>query len=74
MQRYLVRGQIERAHSLSMTVNPWTVNTPKFIIDLLQYQVQSIITDNLTDALLLKAEYQRIQSNSSATRNMWLQS
>jgi glycerophosphoryl diester phosphodiesterase len=46
-------GLVERAHALGLAVNVWTVNAPDDLRAMVAWEVDTVITDRLGDALAI---------------------
>ncbi|MHA2497502.1 MAG: glycerophosphodiester phosphodiesterase [Candidatus Hodarchaeales archaeon] len=67
IQKYFARRNIQKAQKRGFLINPWTVNTPKLIEELIHRKITAIITDNLKEALALRAQlYKTINSSCSS--------
>lgn len=55
IQRFFTRKNIQKGQKQGFLINPWTVNIPELIEELIHRKITGIITDNLEEALKLRA-------------------
>lgn len=60
IQKFFARRNIQEGQKQGFLINPWTVNNPELIEELIHRKSTGIITDNLEDALSLRAHLHKI--------------